>query len=60
MPNLIFPSFHIKDSNMHDKSASIFFMAQQVASLGIFTQEQYESIAINQTLKFTYDAVLFE
>ena len=60
MPNLIFPSFHVKDNNMHDKSASIFFMGQQVASLGMFTQEQFESIAINQMLKFTYDAVPFE
>jgi hypothetical protein len=44
MPNLLFPSFHVKDSNINDKSASIFFLSQQVASLGIFTQEQFESI----------------
>lgn len=59
MPNLLFPSFHVKDNNINDKSASIFFISQQVASLGIFTQEQFEAIEINQMLKFTYDAVPF-
>ncbi len=59
MPNLLFPSFHVKDNNINDKSASIFFIDQQVASLNIFTPEQFEAITISQMLKFTYDAVPF-
>ncbi len=56
MPNLIFPTFHVKD-NLHDKSVSIFFMGQQVGILSQFATNHYESIDINQMLKFTYDAV---
>ncbi len=56
MPNLIFPTSHVKD-NTYEKSVSIFFMGQQLIPLELFTEAQYASIDVNQMLKFTYDAV---
>lgn len=56
MPNLIFPTSHVKD-NIQDKSVSIFFIKEQIAPLTLFTEEQYQKIDIRQMLKLTYDGV---
>ena len=57
MPNLIFPTSHVKD-NIQDKSVSIFFIKEQIAPLTLFTEAQYQKIDIRQMLKLTYDGVL--
>ena len=57
MPNLIFPSSHVKD-NFQEKSVSIFFIKERIAPIFLFTENQYEMIDIRQMLKLTYDGVL--